>query len=60
MSTQFNAFEEALDFTFWRELCERHGTLRHFRCNEYFAGTEEVNKMHIKVCRLSYRNTFNL
>lgn len=36
MSTQFNAFENALDFSFWRELCEKHGTLRHFKRGEYF------------------------
>lgn len=42
MSSQFNAFEEALDFTFWRELCEKHGTMRHLRRGEYFARTGEV------------------
>ena len=40
----FNAFEEALDFSFWRELCEQHGTLRHFRRGEYFAHTGEILK----------------
>lgn len=44
MSSQFNAFEEALDFSFWRELCEKHGTLRHFKRGEYFARTGEVLK----------------
>lgn len=44
MSSQFNAFEEALDFSFWRELCEEHGELRHFRRGEYFARTGEVLK----------------
>ena len=44
MSAQFNAFENALDFSFWRELCEKHGTLRHFRRGEYFARTGEVLK----------------
>lgn len=39
---QFNAFEEAIDFSFWREICEKHGTLRHFRRGEYFARTGEV------------------
>lgn len=43
-SVQFNAFENALDFSFWRELCERQGTLRHFRRGEYFAQTGEVLK----------------
>lgn len=42
---QFNAFEEALDFSFWREICEKHGTLRHFRRGEYFARTGEVLKI---------------
>ncbi len=47
-SVQFNAFENALDFSFWRELCERQGTLRHFRRGEYFAQTGEV----LKKCRM--------
>ncbi len=42
MTSQFNAFEEAIDFSFWRELCEKHGALRHFRRGEYFARTGEV------------------
>lgn len=42
MTSQFNAFEEAIDFSFWRELCEKHGTLRHFRRGEYFARTGEI------------------
>ena len=28
MSSQFNAFEEALDFSFWRELCEKQSQLK--------------------------------
>ena len=44
MSAQFNAFEEAIDFSFWKELCEKHGTLRHFKRGEYFARTGEVLK----------------
>lgn len=44
MSVQFNAFENALDFSFWRELCERQGTLRHFRRGEFFARTGEILK----------------
>lgn len=39
---QFNAFEEALDFSFWKELCEKHGELRHFKRGEYFARTGEI------------------
>lgn len=42
MAPQFNAFENALDFSFWKELCEKHGELRHFRRGEYFAHTGEV------------------
>lgn len=42
MSSQFNAFEEALDFSFWRELCQQHGELRLFRRGEYFAHTGTV------------------
>lgn len=44
MTSQFNAFEEAIDFSFWRELCEKHGTLRHYARGEYFARTGEVLK----------------
>ena len=44
MSAQFNAFEEALDFSFWKELCEKHGRLHHFRRGEYFARTGKVLK----------------
>ena len=41
---QFNAFEEAIDFSFWRELCEKHGRLHHYRRGEYFVRTGEVLK----------------
>lgn len=41
---QFNAFEEAIDFSFWKQLCEKHGTLRHYRRGEYFVRTGEVLK----------------
>lgn len=41
---QFDAFEEAIDFSIWRELCEKHGTLRHYRRGEYFARIGEVIK----------------
>lgn len=40
----FNTFEEAIDFSFWKEICESHGTLMHFRRGEYFAHTGEVLK----------------
>ena len=49
MSSQFNAFEEAIDFFFWWELCEKNDKLRHSRCNEYFACTEEVKNAHKSV-----------
>lgn len=39
---QFNAFEEALDFSFWKEICEEHGTLRRFRRGKYFVRVGEV------------------
>lgn len=42
MTSQFNAFEEAIDFSFWRELCEKHGTLRHYRRGEYFVRMGEI------------------
>ncbi len=41
---QFNAFEEAIDFSFWKELCEKHGKPQHFRRGEYFVRTGEVLK----------------
>lgn len=41
---QFNAFEKALDFSFWREICEKHGELHRYRRGEYFIHTGEVLK----------------
>lgn len=41
---QFNAFESAIDFSFWKEICEKHGKLHHFRRGEYFVRTGEVIK----------------
>lgn len=41
---QFNAFEEAIDFSFWKELCEKHGKPQLFRRGEYFVRTGEVLK----------------
>lgn len=40
----FNAFEEAVDFSFWRQICEEYGTLRHYKRGEYFAHSFEVLK----------------
>ena len=39
---QFNAFEEAIDFSFWREVCEEHGTPRSYRRGECFIRTGEI------------------
>lgn len=52
MSAQFNAFENALDFSFWRELCEKHGTLRHFKRGEYFARTGKFSKKPDGLCQV--------
>ena len=41
---QFNAFEEAIDFSFWKEICEKSGTPHHFRRGEYFVRAGEVLK----------------
>ena len=40
---QFNAFEEAIDFSFWREVCEEHGTPRSYRRGECFIRTGEIS-----------------
>ncbi len=42
--SQFNSFEKEIDFTFWREICEKQGTLRHFSRGEYFAHTGSMLK----------------
>lgn len=34
---QFNTFESAIDFSFWRETCEKHGSLVHYHRGDYFA-----------------------
>lgn len=34
---QFNTFEEAIDFSFWRDTCEKYGTLTRFSRGDYFA-----------------------
>lgn len=39
---QFNAFEEAIDFSFWREVCEEHGTPRSYRRGECFIRAGEI------------------
>lgn len=42
--SQFNAFEEAVDFSFWREICMKYGERRHFCRGDYFVHTGEVLK----------------
>ena len=39
---QFNKFEDAIDFSFWRKICEEHGKLQHFRRGEYFVRAGEA------------------
>ncbi len=34
---QFNTFETAIDFSFWRDTCEKYGSIMHFHRGEYFA-----------------------
>lgn len=38
----FNTFETAIDFSFWRETCEKYGTSTTYRRGEYFAHTGSV------------------
>ena len=40
----FNAFEEAIDLSFWKELCEKQGTLSHYKRGEYFVRSGEILK----------------
>ncbi len=39
---QFNLFEDAVDFSFWREICENQGTLRHYSRGEYFVNAGNI------------------
>lgn len=41
---QFNAFEEAIDFSFWKEICLRYGSPQHYRRGEYFVHVGEQMK----------------
>ena len=34
---QFNSFEKAIDFSFWKEICEKHGSRRRYARGDYFA-----------------------
>lgn len=39
---QFNAFEEAVDFSFWKEMCEQQGEWRRFCRGDYFVHSGDV------------------
>ena len=39
-----NNFEQSVDFSFWRNICEEFGTSRRYRRGEYFVHTGEVLK----------------
>ncbi len=39
-----NNFEQSVDFSFWRNICEEFGTLRRYRRGEYFVHAGEVLK----------------
>ena len=41
---QFNTFETAIDFSFWKEICEKFGKTVHFRRGDYFAHAGSVLK----------------
>lgn len=41
---QFNTFEEAIDFSFWKDICEKHGTLIRYRRGDYFVHAGSVLK----------------
>ena len=41
---KFNSFERDIDFAFWKEICESHGELRHYRRGEYFVHSGESLK----------------
>ena len=42
--SNFNAFERAIDFSFWKEICEAYGHLVHFSRGDYFAHAGSVLK----------------
>lgn len=39
-----NDFERKMDFSFWRDICEKYGTLHHYRRGEYFVHEGEALK----------------
>ncbi len=40
----FNPFENAIDFSFWREICEEQGKLKKYRRGEFFVHSGSVMK----------------
>lgn len=42
---KLNQFEHTIDFSFWQNICESHGNLRHYRRGEYFAHAGEPLKL---------------
>lgn len=42
--SRFNLFEEAIDFSFWKEICEQQGTLHHYKRGDFFIHADEVMK----------------
>jgi hypothetical protein len=40
--SKFNEFEEAIDFSFWRKLCEEHGEPIDYARGQYFIRAGEV------------------
>ncbi|MDE6410373.1 MAG: Crp/Fnr family transcriptional regulator [Muribaculaceae bacterium] len=41
---RFNPFEDAVDFSFWKEICEKQGSLRHFKRGDFFVHSGDVLK----------------
>ncbi|MDE6715774.1 MAG: cyclic nucleotide-binding domain-containing protein, partial [Muribaculaceae bacterium] len=39
---QFNRFEEVIDFSFWREICEKQGERVHYSRGDYFVHAGSV------------------
>ncbi len=40
----FNPFEYAVDFSFWKEICEKHGYQRYFKRGDFFVHSDDVLK----------------
>ena len=41
---RFNTFEESIDFSFWKEVCEKHGKPQQICRGEYFVHSGEIMK----------------